>query len=178
MGLAVLSIRPYPRTARGRCPLGAVALAILLLGIVPASRANPPAAIAVIVAPDAADRTYDRALLAGIYRRKVVLDRDGRPYVPVNLPAADPVRRAFTRILFGQRPEDMESYWNEQYYQGVSPPYVLASPAAVRRFVESTPGAIGYVPACGDFTGISVVARLPLLAEEQSALTACEENPR
>jgi DNA-binding transcriptional LysR family regulator len=42
----------------------------------------------------------------------------------------------------------MEDYWNQQYFQGVLPPHVLASEAAMQRFVAQTPQAIGYLPYC------------------------------
>ena len=42
----------------------------------------------------------------------------------------------------------MEDYWNQLYFQGVLPPYVVASEEAVLRFVARTPHAIGYLDAC------------------------------
>jgi hypothetical protein len=79
--------------------------------------------IAVVAHPgDSWQANAGKLLLANIYRRKLTINDLAVPYVPVNLPAADPLRRAFTRSLFGQSPEDMQGYWNQQYFHGISPP--------------------------------------------------------
>jgi hypothetical protein len=83
--------------------------------------------------------------LKRVYLRKTQLDNTGIRWLPVNLPASDQLREGFSLALFKELPEDQESYWNEQYFQGISPPEVLFSEEAVLRFVAITPGAIGYV---------------------------------
>jgi hypothetical protein len=80
-----------------------------------------------------------------VYLRKTLLDSNGIRWVPLNLPAPDPIRAGFSLALFKKLPKDQEQYWNEQYFQGINPPEVLASEEAIMRFVEITPGAIGYV---------------------------------
>jgi hypothetical protein len=86
--------------------------------------------------------------LKNIFRRKIWVNEQGIPWVPLNLSAEHPLRRAFSQKLFEMYPEQMENYWNEQYFQGVMPPYVVASEEAVLRFVASMPGAIGYILPC------------------------------
>ena len=88
-----------------------------------------------------------RADLARIYQRRRRFWNNGARIVPINLPADHPLRQKFSLQVFNKLPEEMQEYWDEQYFQGVSPPYVLASVAAVLQFVASTPGAIGYVDA-------------------------------
>jgi hypothetical protein len=85
--------------------------------------------------------------LGRVYRRKKLFWESGEKIIPVNLPAAYPLRQRFSRLVLGLLPEGMEAYWNEQYFHGISPPYVLASEVAVLQFVATTPGAIGYVSA-------------------------------
>ncbi len=80
-----------------------------------------------------------------IYQRKNLIDAQGTRWVPLNFPASDPLRRSFSLGLFKMLPEEQEGYWNIQYFNGISPPKVLASEEAVLRFVTSTTGAIGYV---------------------------------
>lgn len=82
-----------------------------------------------------------------VFKRKSMVDTYGGRWIPVNLPAANPLRRMFSLSVFDALPEDMEEYWNEQYFQGINPPEVLSSEEAVLRFVASTPGAVGYIPA-------------------------------
>lgn len=135
-------------------------LAVSLLGLglsAPACAAPPAHAFAVIAAPDGDAPLVSRESLALIYRRKQAFWRDGRRVQPANLPAADPVRRAFSQCILGEPPEATEDYWREMYFHGVLPPHVVASEAAMILFVASTPGAIGYVSACPDDARVTVV---------------------
>lgn len=95
--------------------------------------------------------------VALIFRRKKLYAADGARFQPVNLPADSRLRRRFSRALLKQSPEALEDYWNQRYFQGVLPPYVLASETAVLRFVTSTEHAIGYLPACSTGPGLRAV---------------------
>ena len=79
---------------------------------------------------------------------------------PVNLPASHPLRHAVSMQLFRRSPEEMDDYWQDMYFHGVLPPYVLASEEAVIRFVAITPGAIGYVSHCVADHRVSIVMHL------------------
>lgn len=132
-----------------------------------------PERLAVITAAGGAWPGLDLPALANIFRRTRMRDEHGNSIIPVNLPVTDPARRAFSAAVFAAPPESMQRYWNEQYFRGVSPPYVLASPAAVVRFVISTPGAVGYVPDCGVETGLQVLLYLPVAPDLQEQLVSC-----
>lgn len=96
--------------------------------------------------------------LKQVYLRKSLLDSHGNRWIPVNLPPDHELRQRFSLALFNASPGDQEQYWNEQYFQGISPPEVLSSEEAIVRFVAITPGAIGYVHKG------SVDARVKILA--------------
>ena len=83
--------------------------------------------------------------LKEVYLRKRLLDGSGIRWIPLNLPVDHELRQGFSFELFKKLPEDLEEYWNEQYFHGMNPPEVLASEEAVLRFVVITPGAVGYV---------------------------------
>ncbi len=117
-----------------------------------------------------------KSLLANVFRRKLVMNDATLLYVPVNLPASNLLRRAFNLALFRQTPEDMQPYWNEKYFHGISPPHVLASSEAIMRFVQSTPGAIGYVLECEADERVDVILRLPLIKSEPALLKACDKH--
>ena len=125
---------------------------------------NARRGIAVIVAADGSWKGIrggmSKRLLAQIYRKQVVLDDKGVRLHPVNLPASHPLRTIFSQAVFRRSPLEMASYWNEQYFQGISPPHVVASQEAVMRFVANTPGAIGYVAACRVDKRVRVIYRL------------------
>lgn len=123
-----------------------------------AAGADPALAVIVRAGPAAPDVTT----IANVFRRRLLVDDRGLAWTPVNLPARDPLRAAFSAAVLHRSPQELEAYWNELYFQGLSPPHVLASPAAVRRFVAATPGAIGYVPDCLLDGTVAVVLRLPL----------------
>ena len=65
--------------------------------------------------------------------------------VPINREADSEVRKQFTKQVFAEEANHLDTYWNRQYYQGVLPPLTLASDEAVRRFVALEPNAIGYI---------------------------------
>lgn len=125
--------------------------------------------LAVITAPQAPRLPLDRATLRNIFLKKIFVDADGQRLIPVNLPPASPLREAFFRELTHMPDVRMQDYWDRQYFQGVSPPYVLASQQAVVRFVATTPGAIGYVASCHVDASVQVVLTLSLPASAAGA---------
>lgn len=103
---------------------------------------------AVVVARNSPIESIGLDALARIYRRRQHYWPDGSAAFPVNLPAGDAVRRRFSIAVLGRLPEELEDYWNQQYFQGVLPPHVLESARAVAGFVAQTDGAVGYLPNC------------------------------
>lgn len=119
-------------------------------------------AIAIIVTPGF-DLDIDNADdIARIFRRRLKVAEDNSSIIPINLPLKHPLRAAFSLAVFGVEPEGMEAYWNERYFHGVSPPYVVASIEAMLRFVAATPGAVGYVPECLLDERVSVLLTISL----------------
>jgi hypothetical protein len=135
---------------------------------------NSPHKIAVIVHRDLRNEPLNQADLANIYRRKLNIDAHGQAFVPVNLPVSATLREAFANTLFQQSPQEMEAYWNEQYYQGISPPYVLDSTLSMLRFVAVTPGAIGYVLDCQVTDDVAVVLLLPIDSQHAAITETCD----
>ena len=115
--------------------------------------------VAVVAAADAALPPLSAEELALIYRRQKLFVA-GMRVQPVNLPAQHVLRRWFSQQLLKQAPEEMDGYWRELYFNGVVPPFVLASEEAVLRFVEATPGAIGYVSSCALDKRVRVLMQL------------------
>jgi ABC-type phosphate transport system substrate-binding protein len=119
-----------------------------------ADAAGPP--MAVVVAPGHA-RTVAREDLALIYLRKKTFWSDGTRVQAVNLPASSPLRNEFSHAVLGSSLEELDAYWANLYFHGVSPPFVLGSEEAVVRFIAETPGAIGYVSFCKADARVAVV---------------------
>lgn len=129
----------------------------------PAAIAAPD--IVIITSPMDEHAVIDNVTLVNIYRRKIRVNESGQAYIPVNLPAVHPLRRVFSQSLFKQSPEEMEIYWNEQYFHGISPPFVLGSSEAMIRFVKATKGSVGYVLDCQLDERVKVVLRLTIVQE-------------
>ncbi|MDQ7091290.1 MAG: hypothetical protein Q9M50_11775 [Methylococcales bacterium] len=121
------------------------AVIVFMLGVYSLAWADK---ILIIVAKDSEITTLTRKQLENIFRKKTLLNVNNERWVPINLIIDDPLRQAFSKKIFKQRPEEMESFWNIQYFNGIMPPYVVSSNEAVLRFVSSAPNAIGYIHNC------------------------------
>jgi hypothetical protein len=85
---------------------------------------------------------------------------DGQVIRPVDLRPDSPVRREFTNRVLKRSVMAVRSYWQQRIFSGRElPPPELESDAAVLRFVQSSPGAIGYVSAT---TKLSEVKLIPV----------------
>ncbi len=124
------------------------------------AQAAPDRPFAVIAAPGISERRLTRETVSLIFRRKQNYWDTGSRIQPVNLPPAHPLRHAFSQAVLGQMPEAMEGYWREMYFHGILPPHVLASEEAVILFVNSTPGAIGYISACPPERKLNIVLQV------------------
>jgi ABC-type phosphate transport system substrate-binding protein len=127
--------------------------------------------IAIIVSRLIPLSAIDNSSLRNIYLKKVFLDAYGHAYVPVNLPATAELRREFTRTIIHWNETQLQTYWNRQYFQGVSPPYVVESQAAMVEFVAKTPGAIGYVWSCFANAKVKVIFQLTVHAPMPSGVS-------
>jgi len=120
--------------------------------------------IAVIMAPGIVVPGLNRDVLALIFTSKKRFwdagQLSGLRIQPVNLSASHPLRHAFSLQLLHRSPEEMDDYWQDMYFHGISPPFVLASEEAVIRFVARTPGAIGYISHCVTDHRVNVVMQL------------------
>ncbi len=117
---------------------------------------NAATPIAVVMS-SGTDKHIRKSDLSQIYKRRKLFWSDGTKVQAVNLQASNVLRRQFSQSVLDGLPEDLEKYWNEMYFHGISPPYVLSSEESVMRFVSNTPGAIGYVSYCNTDSRVKVV---------------------
>ncbi len=142
-------------------------LAVCLSVALPARAAD---SIAVIVGKTPPDITFNRDNLEDIFLKRIQVDNSRAALTPINLAATDPIREALSLDLFGRKPEAMQRYWTERYFHGVTPPYTVRSQEAMLRFVETTPGAVGYVASCRVDDRVHVVAHLAIPSELASTI--------
>ena len=153
-----------------------ITLTLLTLCSVVSVRALAADPIAVIVAVSETKRSVSLEDLALIFRRKRLYWPDGSKVVPINLPASAPERREFSTAVFAEPVEASESYWNDMYFHGITPPFVASSDEAVMRFVAQSPNSIGYVPLCSADKRVSVILVLDangVVPNPAAALAAC-----
>ena len=129
-------------------------MSLLLLSL-PAFAVDEP--IAVIVSASSPIKSIKREDVSLIFKRKKLFWSDGTKVHPVNISASNPYRRLFSQSILSASPEEMEDYWNNMYFHGVSPPFIVSSETAALKFIEDTPGAIGYIPVCTVSAKVNVV---------------------
>lgn len=141
-------------------------LLILFLALWPMwANADQGEAIAVIVPETPPSIPFDLLTLRDIFLKRISIDRRGHGIIPLNLPPDHRLRTAFSVALLGETPRDLQNYWNQRYFHGVSPPYVVNSEEAMVRFVAKTPGAIGYVAPCNVDDRVKEIALIPVPEE-------------
>lgn len=139
-------------------------LAVLVFSLFAFSRLIWAAdSIAIVTAPANPIDSIAIDSLKQVYLRKSFLDGNGTRWIPLNLPVSHQLRQDFSMALFKKKPEAMENFWNEQYFHGITPPQVVLSEEAVLRFVEITPGAIGYVYKRNVDSRVKIIAIIPVL---------------
>ena len=101
--------------------------------------------IAVVVGTksDVGEVTLDT--LRELYLRRRRVWPDGSRVIPVNLPVDSDTRQRFSKRVLGRLPQDLGSYWNRLYFDGIQPPVVLRTSEAVCAYLAVEPKAIGYV---------------------------------
>jgi ABC-type phosphate transport system substrate-binding protein len=144
--------------------------AMVLLALLWHNPASASDEIIIIIARDAPDFSINRVILRDIYLKKIFLDDNGHPIVPVNLPPENPLRLSLAETLFNKSAQQLQDYWNQRYFQGVAPPHVLSSQEAVVQFVAKTPGAIGYIAACRLDARVREVLAIPVAPSQRGAL--------
>jgi ABC-type phosphate transport system substrate-binding protein len=127
-----------------RCTLG---ILVLLLGVAPLARAGD----AIVVIVNNANPVDN--LSAGELKKLFLSDRSrwetGKAVAPVMLSAGAPERTSFLKSVCGMSDGDLGKYFMQAAFTGKSatPPKEVGSAGAVKSFVATSPGAIGFIKA-------------------------------
>jgi ABC-type phosphate transport system substrate-binding protein len=123
----------------------ALGLMLTLSEIALAPGAAQPRGIVVVANPETPELSTDA--LQKIYLGKVV-EINGRPVIPVNMSKGTVERQEFMEHVLSQDDDRFIAYWTVRRYIGKgSPPKEFDSVESQLKYLRSTPGAIGYVPA-------------------------------
>jgi len=105
-------------------------------------------AVKVIVNVQAKVTQLKKADVRAMFLKKVTRWKDGTLVVPLDLPAASPVRDAFTQNVLEMTKAALTAQWRQRIFTGQGvPPKEVVDDATMISVVAATPGAIGYVRA-------------------------------
>ena len=128
--------------------LAAVIAVLITMSSAPREARSQTMAFVVVVNATNPASSIARSELAALFTRKEESWGDGTPAFPVDLPADDPVREAFTAAIHGKTPQAIRAYWQQQSFSGRAvPPPERDSDEQVLAYVRTTVGAVGYVRA-------------------------------
>ena len=106
------------------------------------------ASVQVITHPDRAAITLDRNLMRAIFTMRVREWPDHRPTRVFVLADDSQLHDVFCREQLGTYPYVLRSAWDRMVFTGTGlAPTRVTSESEMKRKVESTPGAIGYIGA-------------------------------
>lgn len=140
------------RTLWWRVSLVAVVMATLV-GVAAAAQRYK-----VIAHPHVTVSSLSRADISQLFMKKVTKWHDGAPVVPVDQLLGSEVREAFSHDVHGKGAAAVDAYWQKQIFSGRDvPPVTKANDGDVIAYVRANDGAIGYVSASTDTSGVKVI---------------------
>lgn len=92
-----------------------------------------------------------------IFLKKSSKFPNGISAAPVDLPGNSPIRERFSEDVYGQSASAVDAYWQKLIFSGRDIPPAQKSEKGVLDFVRSNEGAIGYVSATADTSGVKVI---------------------
>ena len=112
----------------------------------------------IIVNNDNPVETISKKELSNIFLKKKTSWNDGSSITPVDLDTRSTTRAAFTLEIHEQSIGSIRSYWQQAAFSGsATAPLERKSDADIIAFVQSYPGAIGYVSNTADISGVKVL---------------------
>ena len=122
-----------------------VQIARILVGLGLVGTAPVVAGMSLMVVANLDTPSLYEDTLQKVYLGKVG-EVDGHPITPVNLAKGSTLRNAFMQRYLTQDEEKFTAYWTVRRYIGKgTPPREFATIEQQLQFLQSTPGAIGYV---------------------------------
>lgn len=134
-------------------------LAVLLLSaFIPVAHAE----IAVITNPNVKEIGLSQDDVANIYLDKKKTFADGTLAKPVDQGSDTEIRKKFYKLVVKMTASEANRYWAKLEFTGRgTPPRVISGDQAVKSWVASHPGAIGYIDGKYLDSSVKVVLILP-----------------
>jgi hypothetical protein len=113
----------------------------------------------VLVIGHSSLQTFDAVTIEKIFTGKII-EVNGVTVTAVNLIPGHAARKQFLFSYLNQDEDKYLAYWTVRKFIGKgSPPRNFASATDVIDFVQSQPGAIGYIPASELKQGLNILSR-------------------
>ena len=126
-----------------------LALAFAMLGVRAAAQgasASNGQAFVVVVNADNPITAIDRDELSRMFLKRVATWPNGSAAEPVDLPAAEPSRIAFSKVVHKKPVNAVRAFWQQQIFSGRDiPPVEESTEANVVSWVSTHVGGVGYV---------------------------------
>ena len=85
--------------------------------------------------------------------------RSGTSIAPVDLSSKSSVRATFSKAVHRKTTAQVRAFWQQSVFSGkATPPREMKSDTEVVKFVKTNKGAIGYVSAGANTTGVKVIS--------------------
>jgi ABC-type phosphate transport system substrate-binding protein len=132
-----------------------IALALVMATV---ASADPALVLHIVVNAKNPAKTIERRSVEEAFLKKRTRWDDDSAILPVDLSQKSSVRERFSHDMLGRDVAAVRRYWAQVVFsgRGVAPPE-LSSEAEVVKYVAAHPGAIGYVSAGIDLTGVKVI---------------------
>ncbi|WP_333797034.1 hypothetical protein [Rheinheimera sp.] len=116
----------------------------------------------VVVHPTVAVPSLTAAQLRSIYLKRQVIWPDGLPVQVFVLPLQSAVHKQFSQTQLKMFPYQLERNWQKLTFSGIgTPPTEVSSATDMLRLIQTTPGAIGYLPFDHETTDAKVIQIKP-----------------
>jgi len=131
---------------------------ILLIVLVSLGLAIQAQSFKVVVNSDNSVASLTKKELSDIFLKKHLKWQNGEAIVPVDLSSRSPIREAFSSQVHDKSVSAVKSYWQQFVFAGKgTPPVEKNSDEEVIEYIKRTPGAIGYVSAGANVSGLKVI---------------------
>jgi hypothetical protein len=99
--------------------------------------------------------------LESLFTRTQTRWSDGSTVIPLSFPMSSEPRVLFDRIALRLDPDEVGRFWLDRRIRGMgTPPKQVPTAALMLQVVANLRGAIGYLPASRNHTGVRVVAHI------------------
>ncbi len=102
--------------------------------------------LVVVVGNSSTVNTLDQNQVRNIFLGKVSSFPDGQAAVPVDQPESSPLREEFYQKVTNFSAAEVKARWAQLSFTGRGePPHVANDSEEIKKFLNATPGAIGYI---------------------------------